>query len=203
MEDTENKDNEIAPPVLTFPPEVAEWVIDEYKNADVILEYGSGGSTVEASKMKNKTIFSVESDRAWSENMEAYFAQAKPPSLPKMHWADIGPTGAWGRPANARHYQKYWRYPTSVWDREDFVAPDVVLVDGRFRVACALTTMIRTPKEVTLLMDDYVGRRNYYVIEDFLDRLETRGRMAKFKVKPTVLSPEDLSKFIAQYARFE
>ena len=38
-------------PELTFIPEVGELVRKHYEDADVILEYGSGGSTVMASEM--------------------------------------------------------------------------------------------------------------------------------------------------------
>jgi hypothetical protein len=50
-------------PELTFSPEVAELVRETYAQAQVILEYGSGGSTVLASEMAGKTVFSVESDK--------------------------------------------------------------------------------------------------------------------------------------------
>jgi len=62
-------------PELTFIPEVGALVRKHYEGADVILEYGSGGSTVMASEMPGKTIYSVESSRVWTKMMRRWFDQ--------------------------------------------------------------------------------------------------------------------------------
>ena len=58
-------------PRLTLPPEAAVALADAYADAGVILEYGSGGSTVLAAGMAGRTVFSVESDAAWLREMRA------------------------------------------------------------------------------------------------------------------------------------
>ena len=63
-------ENVIDGPVLTFPEEVSAL----YSDARVILEYGSGGSTVMASELTGKTIFPVESESGWSRMMQACFS---------------------------------------------------------------------------------------------------------------------------------
>lgn len=63
-------------PALTLPPEEAEWVCSHYQAANVILEYGSGGSTVLASELSGKKVFSVESDKMWYRMMKRYLRQA-------------------------------------------------------------------------------------------------------------------------------
>ena len=68
-------------PQLTLPPAEAEMVRRYYDKAGVILEYGSGGSTVLAGDMPGKVITSVESDRAWVEMMKAWFRDNPPKSL--------------------------------------------------------------------------------------------------------------------------
>ena len=64
-----NEQDVMERPELTFIPEVGELVKKHYIKAKVILEYGSGGSTVLASEMPGKTIYSVESSRVWTKMM--------------------------------------------------------------------------------------------------------------------------------------
>src|SRR5690554_280256 len=93
-------DTLIKRPELTLPEAEAERVAAAYGGADVILEYGSGGSTMLASEMPGKKVFSVESDQAWAGMMRGWFAQNPPANGTQIDviWSDIGETGLWGRP---------------------------------------------------------------------------------------------------------
>jgi hypothetical protein len=51
--------------VLTLPADEARLLQDHYARAGVVLEYGSGGSTLLAARL-GKQVFSVESDAAWA-----------------------------------------------------------------------------------------------------------------------------------------
>ncbi len=191
----------ITPPVLTFPPNVADCVRRHYDAADVILEYGSGGSTVFAAGLEGKTVFSVESDAKWIAGMEEYFAQAGLLSKVTFHRVNIGKTGKWGKPLNDKAWRRYHRYPLEVWDRDDFVAPDLVLIDGRCRAACLVTVMLRTPKPVTVLFDDYAGRRQYSRVERWIKPVEMIDRMARFEVTPTDLPKDSLTDLIGLFTK--
>ena len=46
--------------------------------------------------------------------------------------------------------------------------PDFVLIDGRFRVAAFLTTLLRTRPGVKIVFDDYPKRRKNHVVEEFV-----------------------------------
>ncbi len=188
-------------PELTFKPAVSDYLRHHYEAADVILEYGSGGSTVMASEMPGKTIFSVESSRVWSKMMRAWFLQEKPASTPLVQHVKIGKTGRWGSPIDNSGYKRYHLYPLSIWDLPEFEHPDVVLVDGRFRVACALTTMMRATKPVTLLFDDYMERKGYHQLEEFLDRKENVLEMARFDVNPGDIPKNNLTKLIGAFSQ--
>jgi len=80
-----------------MPEAEAELLRQHYEDADVILEYGSGGSTVMASEMEGKHITSVESDKAWWKMMMEWFETnpASKGSTVDMLYADIGPTREW------------------------------------------------------------------------------------------------------------
>lgn len=181
---------------LTFPPAEAEWVRERYGAARVILEYGSGGSTVLAASLPDKQVFSVESDRRWARRLRRHLDAAALPSPVTLHHADIGPTGKWGRPVSDAGWRGYHAYPLSVWDRPGFVAPDLILVDGRFRPACLLTALLRSEQPVTVLFDDYVGRAAYRVVERYAQPVETRGRMARFDLRPGDLPRAHLTEII-------
>jgi hypothetical protein len=174
-------------PQLTFPPAVAERVRAEYARASVVLEYGSGGSTALAASLPGLTCFSVESDRKWARQMRAWLSAEHPGADVRIHYANIGRTRKWGRPKWTRRrivYPLYLRYPRSVWARRDFRAPDLILIDGRFRVACFLTALMKVDRPTRLLWDDYAGRDRYRLAERYAKPQEMVGRMAVFEVPP-------------------
>ncbi len=179
-------------PVLTLPPAPAAALRRHYAAASVILEYGSGGSTVEAADL-GKPVFSVESDAAWCGKMQAWFAANPGRARTVLHHADIGPTGEWGMPTDQDQYRKFPGYAQSVWDRDDFAAPDVVLVDGRFRVACFATTFLRTTRPVKVLFDDYADRPGYHIVERLAPVTAWAGRMAIFDLVPSAVPRREMA----------
>jgi protein O-GlcNAc transferase len=171
-------------PVLTFPDAVADFVRQTYASARVILEYGSGGSTFVAAQSPGKRIISVESDPGWAERMRYIAAGHSLPSPPEVVYADIGPVGAWARALDHRRLDDFIDYARGVWESPGFEQPDVVLVDGRFRAACFMTTYLYAEGPVTLLFDDYIKRKEYHVIERLGKPARMVGRMAVFELRP-------------------
>lgn len=188
-------------PVLTLPEAEAELLRDTYESANVILEYGSGGSTVLAGSGQGKTVFSVESDRAWAEKMRLYFRQNPPKAVVNIHSVDIGPTGEWGRPVDETGWRFYHQYPLTVWQRPDFKQPDVILIDGRFRSACFVTAALCLTAPATVLWDDYIKRRSYHEVERWLKPVSLHGRMARFELEPRMFSPADMLWMMKQFTR--
>jgi hypothetical protein len=173
-------------PVLTLPAAEAEVVQQHYAQAQVILEYGSGGSTVFAAQQKGKLIFSVESDYSWLITLQRKFDGVELPSCPILYHANIGPTGAWGRPLDDQLWTGFYRYPLAIWAEPFFRQPDLVLIDGRLRPACFVATCINTRMPVTVLFDDYVNRPSYKVVEELIRPTTIVGRMAVFHIVPGV-----------------
>ena len=155
------------------------------------LEYGSGGSTVLAHKYV-KCLVSVESDRrflrAVQRMLDANPSQAEAILIP----VNIGLTEAWGRPAftkpTPRRLRRWQAYPRAPWVYYKYrkQEPDLILVDGRFRVACVLESLLNQGenRSCQILLDDYLGRSHYSVVEEFADLLEMKGRMAVLRAKP-------------------
>lgn len=182
-------------PELTLPAVEAAWLRAAYEQAEVVLEYGSGGSTVMAAEM-GKTVIAVDSDREWAARVGVYISETVPEAKVHWHWADIGPTGDWGRPQRLKNYRHFARYPLQVWDSDGFSQPDVVLIDGRFRLGCLLAVMFRTRAPVSVYFDDYLNRKGYHRIEDWIAPVESRGRMARFEVVPRDIPADRLAEII-------
>lgn len=191
----------ISKPELTLPNEVARHLKEVYTNASVILEYGSGGSTVLASELSGKQVFTVENDLSWAANMISYINQAALPSPAVIHTVDIGKTGPWARPLDDTNWRSFHKYPLSVWDREDFVQPDVILIDGRFRVACFVAAVMKISKPTIVLFDDYGDRDFYHDVERLAKPVKMIGRMAHFELKPGDIPVDELTWMIASFTK--
>jgi hypothetical protein len=81
---------------------------------------------------------------------------------------------------------------------QEKISPDLVLIDGRFRVFCFLTSVKFAPVGTKILFDDYINRPFYHVVEEFCERIDTCGRQALFEVSQSAkkkVSDEILSTF--------
>jgi len=176
-------------------PEGMRLFEDSLRRSRHYLEFGAGGSTVMAAGMGKKGV-SVEGDRRYCRDVRAKLHGM--PETMKLIYVDIGSTGAWGYPRNLKPTRKsveaWARYVSTPFEnlQEEFY--DLVLVDGRFRVACALRTICEAGKrnaEVRLLVDDYHDeedcRPHYKVIEAFVPLTRIVGRMAVFDISPDTL----------------
>ncbi|MDM7256117.1 MAG: hypothetical protein P3W90_005490 [Paracoccus sp. (in: a-proteobacteria)] len=187
-------------PQLSFPAAEAEYIRKTYQDANVILEYGSGGSTVLAAQMPGKLVISVESDARWSRRLQQVL-DAGLPSQGIVHHVDIGPTGAWGRPLGPDQWQRFHRYPMDIWSQPFFRHPDVVLIDGRFRPACFAAVAVMCTRPVTVLFDDYADRKAYHDVEKICAPDKMIGRMAIFSLKPGDLAREQFGGMVSLFSR--
>jgi hypothetical protein len=160
------------------------------------LEYGSGGSTVLASKMV-RILVSVDSDAHFLGAMRAKLGadnaalEGQPGSAVTMLMhVNIGPTVEWGMPAltrpTARRIRRWQAYAAEPWSyfRTIGQQPNLILVDGRFRVACVLESLLNlsSQSDAEILVDDYISRAHYHVAERFAD-VRLVGRMAILRPK--------------------
>jgi hypothetical protein len=154
----------------------------ELSRSRFYVEFGSGGSTIMADELRVNTL-SVEPDPFYAKAVRGGLKNG----TVKIITPQIGPTGMWGYPIIKRPEflaQALWRrYVMTPFSEPAF--PDLVLVDGRFRVACAQATALEAKRrgaKATLLIDDYAGRPRYHSIEQFLGKPEMVGRLALFQV---------------------
>ncbi|MBW6419526.1 hypothetical protein [Celeribacter sp. PS-C1] len=177
-------------PELTFPGEVRDFVCAQYDAAQVIVEYGSGGSTAYGAAQAGKTIYSIEGDKSWHKAMETHFAAYPPKAELNLLHAEIGETKEWSWPKGNGKWFKYPDYCFGVWQRDELKAPDLVLIDGRFRAGCFFATMVSITRPTRVLVDDYVGREDKYgIITEFATPTAFHGRMAQFDLTPISTLP--------------
>lgn len=171
-------------PSLSLPEAEAGYLRRAYKEARVILEYGSGGSSVFGAHQPGKLIFSVESDWKWALSLQYRFDEADLPSPVIVYHVDIGETGKWGRAKDDSGWRRFYRYPTAIWSESFFRQPDLILIDGRFRAACFVNACLRIREPVTILFDDYKDRPTYQAVEVLQKPDDVIGRMAVFHIQP-------------------
>jgi len=171
--------------------ETIERLRTELRRCSAYLEFGSGGSTLLADQLGVRTL-TIESDRFYARTVAAALTGDTVSITP----VDIGITAEWGwpllkKPTPAR-IARWQRYVSSGFER---ISPDLVLVDGRFRVACALETARRT-NGALVIVDDYAGRPSYRTLERHLGSPERVGRAALFRTGGKDIPPEALAEAI-------
>jgi hypothetical protein len=138
------------------------------------LEFGSGLSTFFALDEGVEMCWSVELDPRWVERMRSFLDIRKAEAAGRLvlHYADIGAVGEWGIPFSDSPQAKWNRYPLEIWDRIP-APPDLVFVDGRFRLACCLAAWLACPRSTRVLMHDFGTsdpvRRNYARVQCFAE----------------------------------
>lgn len=137
------------------------------------LEYGSGGSTVFASKFENiKKIKSIESDSEWASKIQKE-------TRTEMNYINLGRTGGCGTPVDLSTKHLWPIYSQNY--SEEF---DLVLIDGRFRVACFLDICLKgTP---TLLFHDFLKRSEYHSVLQFCTVLESIDTLVVLKINENI-----------------
>ena len=174
--------------------ESSRWLTQRLKATRLYLEFGSGGSTLLANQLGIPSI-TVESDR--------FYAAAVRKALPAPEKARIltppmGITGEWGMPVLGKE-RKGPRYVHAPFDRLEDGFPDLIFVDGRYRVACVLESArqaVRAHCTSTVLLDDYERRPHYHVLEEHLGTPERVGRGAVFSVGDRSIADDALRTYL-------
>ena len=165
-------------------------------NATVYFEYGSGGSTYQASIRKNiKKIYSVESDISWYKYLKKIITNANINFI--YNEMDVKPNN-WGNPGkNATSIQKinYSNQITKLTKKEQD-SIDLVLIDGRFRVSCCLKCYNIIRDDCLIVFDDFLDRPQYHIVLKYFYIIEktSDNRMAILKKKKNAHIPKELIK---------
>jgi hypothetical protein len=156
------------------------------------LEWGLGGSTLAALERGAPKVFSVESDPAWAAlaRGDRRIAEAEASGRLTILTPDLGPVGAWGMPLDAARVAQSWQDYVIAPLRAAIAAgtaPDVVLVDGRFRTACCLAVAdfcLAGEAERPLLLLHDADRPKYAPVLMAWERIGTEGSLWLLRMRP-------------------
>ena len=163
----------------------------------IYFEYGSGGSTYQANLRKNiQKIYSVESDKTWINKLKL---SIKDVSKIMYIYNEMGTKPrTWGYPSkscdksNLINYSEHIRN-LSVEERSKI---DLVMIDGRFRVACCLKCFEVINDGCYIMFDDFLNRKKYHVVLNYYDIIEKTEdkRMVILRKNKNISIPDYLIK---------
>lgn len=149
------------------------------RKSSFYFEFGSGNSTILAEKFKKKFI-SIELDKTFFKKVLGILKKNN-----KVKYIDIGPVGEFSYPL-FKDRSKILDYIKSInkyVKKKKF--PNLILIDGRFRVACCINIFYLIKKykhNPIIILDDY-KKRNCYKILNKIFNIKLIGRMAILKIK--------------------
>lgn len=157
------------------------------------LELGSGGSTAHFPNLASFTI-SIENHRQWFDRMESLpdIVCLKRNDLLSYNYVSSGPTRSLGKPLLGNQHdislfgKQYIDGIINViveHQKIDDRKFDVVLVDGRYRVASVLHAGEWVTENGVVLIHDW-QRHEYHVILEYFDLLFKADKLAVLKLKP-------------------
>ena len=144
--------------------------LNQLKKSKIYLEYGSGSSTIVA-KLLKKNFFSIESDKNFFHSMNNNY------KIKNYYLRDLGYVKYYSIPSFFDFRKKFLKNKAikysndilEIFDDNNLV-PDLVLIDGRYRVLTALFLhkfFYKKKKNFLIIVDDYRERKFYHVIEKF------------------------------------
>ena len=168
--------------IVATPAETRE-LERRFKNANSYLEFGSGGTTALACHSGVQRITSVETDLSFLSSLIQRYSLRRfiDTGRLSMRHVEVGRTGKWGYPRTTppdRQIENYLSWPKMVPDA------DLVLLDGRFRVATAAECAIRYDANTEILIHDYQDREQYRIVESFMTLTDCTDSLAMFRPDP-------------------
>lgn len=147
------------------------------KNSNVYFEYGVGASTKFVLEETNARVIAVDTSKSWINSVMT--TSKNHLSRATIIHVDLGELVSWGRPKGYSKAENFSDYTNIIWEQN--FDPDLVLIDGRFRVCCFLTCLKKAKPGTWIIFDDYVERSHYHFVEKYLKPTEICGRQALFR----------------------
>ncbi len=161
-------------------------------DCNIYFEYGVGASTRWVLENTKSRIISVDTDKKWINKIN--FSNKS--SRVKLNWINLGDLENWGRPKSYEYRDQFIHYISNVWNFNE--KADVTLIDGRFRVACFLYSLINAKTNSLIIFDDYNNRPHYHIIEEIVPIYKICGRQALFKV-PKLFDKKSAKKMLDMF----
>lgn len=155
-------------------------------NSSVYFEYGCGGSTELACVNHPKLeIHSIDTSANWIHAVSQHKCVQDGVEKGRVHmtWVDVGDITAFGYPATEAKKHQWPVYSESI----KAVGPrvDFVLIDGRFRVASFLKSLLFTdPSRTMIAVHDFFVRPAYYIALKYADVVDCQNELVILRAKP-------------------
>lgn len=193
---TENKNRISTKPFMT--DNERKLFLDTVKKSKYYLEFGAGGSTFLVLKTTDAKVFSVEGDSKWIKYMKNndYIYEQELIFRLCFYHIDIGEVGSFSYPINDSKYNEYPNYSSKIFlelDKEYVNNIDTIFIDGRFRVACVLNSILNVNKNATIIMHDFFNREYYHVVLKYLECINKVDTLGVFKIKDNIDNDEIIS----------
>ena len=153
------------------------------KKGENVIEYGSGGSTFFFLKQV-KNVLSVENNKDFFEYMKSIKTLENKKLI--YNYVDIGETEEWGFPKNKAKIENWPKYYNNPWLEHIKFKPNLVFIDGRFRVMCALKTVQHVDKSTKIIIHDFTDRDHYQDILNFYKIVDSVDTMVVLQPKETI-----------------
>lgn len=182
--------------------ETGNFLKSKILNSKIFLEFGSGNTTIIAEENK-LNYYSIESDKN-------FFTYLKKNGVKKIHFYSLGYVEFYSYPLlKSSLFKNYYKskakkYASDIFNKlnKDFIFPDLIMVDGRYRVLCMLNIFkflkINKLFETCVILDDYSKRDYYNEIQNFF-KISLSGRMAVCFINENK-SLSDLDNLIEKYS---
>lgn len=169
---------------------------DEAKKVDIYGEYGCGKSTKWVLNNTSAKVIAVDTSSEWVDFVKNdNLSNNDRLNICHLNMGSIGP---WGRPLSYENSDKFSDYTDYIWKQNE--KPRLVLVDGRFRVCCFLTSLKYADEGTKIIFDDYNLRPYYHYIEKYVKREKEFGRQCLFIVPPkSSIDIDELNKDINMF----
>ena len=151
---------------------------DIIKDINLYFEYGCGKSTEYMYRFTKSKIFSVDTSKEWINKIQS-ITDDKIDDRLNLKWIDVGEIENWGQPKSFKMRKNFTIYANWLWKQNK--EPGLVLIDGRFRILCFLTTLRYSPIGTKIIFDDYKDRQLYHIVEEFSPVIDRCGRQALFE----------------------
>jgi hypothetical protein len=154
------------------------------------FEWGSGGSTDTYSRLTHNTVVSIENYRAWCDTVSSLpYVQCRQREGTLVYKCIVPyPTKEYGYPVDPANNDKFDEYINAIKDYPNF---DVVLVDARWRVACALKALEYIRDDTVVLLHDLYARRvGYADVFKWYDEIGRAHSLVAMRRKKNVPLPD-------------
>jgi hypothetical protein len=151
---------------------------EEIKKVGLYGEYGCGKSTKWVLNNTAANVIAVDTSSEWVDAVKKD-NESNNDRL-NIHHSDLGDVGGWGIPLSYEKIDFFSDYTDFLWKQKK--TPKLVLVDGRFRVCCFLTSLKFAEEGTKILFDDYTNRSHYHFVEKYVSRFKECGRQCMFVV---------------------